>query len=37
MFRTGSGTDLKNVLAKVINAAVRDFKTEFADVRAQKL
>jgi TldD protein len=37
MFRTGSGTDLKDVLAKVIDTAVEAHKAEYAEVRAQKL
>jgi len=37
MFRTGSGADLKDVLAKVIDTAVEAFKAEYVEVRAQKL
>jgi TldD protein len=37
MFRPGSGADLKDVLAKVVNTADQGFKAEYVEVRAQKL
>jgi TldD protein len=37
MFRSGSGADLKDVLAKVIDTAVKAFKAEYVEIRAQKL
>ena len=37
MLRTGTGEDLKDVSANVIDTAAEAFKAEYVEVRAQKL